>query len=362
MFGFYISLPFLLFALYRLIVVLYNFLTRPFLPIGTPTDNQLVSILVYVKNSEKTIGNLIQGLINQTYSNLEILIYNDHSSDRTVDVISEFSAGDNRVRLFNGNEVSSGLQIKNYAFDRLSQKAKGRYYLFVTSEFDLDNQFIANAISHMQCKTLSLLTIYPKPQSQNFWVRTQISVIQWMFLSLVFAKSYLGKRDIEGSIIGNPLQLIESTAYQLNRWYEKFKDDEAPEAKIVEAIDSLSLKSDSLLGDNRVTYEVVDSFSEGTDHLSVSLAKFFKNRNWLIAYSIAITFGLVMAIFLLPFPLVFLYLLAVIYSRMLIALLTQHSILGSLMLLPVQYFTLMPALVKVIKKPSKISHDPISKS
>lgn len=353
MFGFYIALPFLLFALYRLFVVVYNYIFRPFLPIGTPTDNPLVSILVYVKNSEQTIGSLIQGLINQTYPNFEVLIYNDQSSDKTVDVIGEKSAGDKRVRLFSGNDVNNGGQRKNYAYDKLIQLVKGQYYIFLNSEIVVGDQLIANAISHMQGKSLSLLTIYPKPQSQNFWVRMQISATQCMLLSLESAKLFLRKRADERSIVDNPLLFVEATVYQSHRWHEKFKGDEAPEAKIAEAISALSLKYDSLLGDNSSTYEVVDSFHERTDHLSVSLAVFFKSRNSLIAYTTATLLGLIVTIFLLPFPLVFLYIFAIIYSRMLTALLCQQSILGSLLLFPVQYFTLMRALVNAIKNSTK---------
>ena len=59
MLGFYIVLPFLLFALYRLFVVLYNYFKRPFLPNGKPAEGTFVSILVYAQNAEKSIGELL---------------------------------------------------------------------------------------------------------------------------------------------------------------------------------------------------------------------------------------------------------------------------------------------------------------
>lgn len=346
MFGFYISLPFLIFALYRLNIVLYNYFTRPFLPEGTPKDNPLVSILVYVKNSENNIGHLIKGLSNQTHQNLEILIYNDQSSDKSVDIISELSAGDKRFRLFNGNYVSDGWYSKNYAYDKLIQLAQGQYYIFVNSEIIIDNQFVANAISHMQEKSLSLLTIFPKPQSQKFWVRMKISTAQWMFLSLNSIKSFLKRRREERSIFTNSLLIIEATTYNSNRWFDKFKDIGSPEDQIADDVKSLNLEYECLLGDNSLVREVADFNFEIID----PSAGLIKSKNRLIAYAIAITLGLFLAIFLLPFPLVFLYLFAIIYSQMLVALIFQQSVFTSLILLPVQFFVVTRLLVKALNK------------
>lgn len=355
MLGFYISIPFLIFALYRLVVVLYNYFTRPFLPIGIPKDNPLVSILVYVRNSEKNIGNLIQGLTNQTHQNFEVLIYNDQSNDKSVDVIGEISAGDKRFRLFNGNDINNGWQRKNYAFDKLSQIAKGQYHIFINADFIVDNQFIANAVSHMQVKSLSLLTIYPKAKSQSFWTRTQIDAIQWMFFSLVSVKLYLRKRAEDGGILENPIQIVEADNYKQNRWYEKFNDDEFPEDKIVKAACDLKLNNFSILSDNSLSYLESCSFNERLEHLSDSIVTFLKSRNLLISYTVASTLGLILAIFLLPFPLFFLYLFSILFGRMLVALLCQESVFGSLLFLPLQQFILLQVLFKAIKKSRKQS-------
>lgn len=347
MLGFYIALPFLIFALYRLFVVLYNYFSRPYLPIGIPEENPLVSILVYAQNSEKSIGTLIKGLLDQTHQNFEVLIYNDLSNDKTVDIIAEVSAGDKRFRLFNGNDINIDWQRKNYAYYKLAQLAKGQYYIFLNSDSCVDNQFVANALAHVQRKSLSLLTIYPKPQSSQFWLGMRISVFQWIFLSAFYAKSLIKKEVEKKFFIGKPLIIIEANTYQTNGWQEKFKDKESPETQIAKSINSLNLKSDSLLGDNSITYEVENFDSE------IYLTSLTKSRNGLIAYTTANALGLILAILLLPFPLVFLYLFAIIYGRMLVAMLCQQSVLVSLLLLPVQYFVMIKILFKAIKKGSK---------
>lgn len=348
MLGFYIVLPFLLFALYRSFVVLYNYFKRPFLPSGIPTEGTSASVLIYAQNAEKSIGNLLLGLSKQTHQDFEVLIFNDQSTDKTVDVISQFAAGDKRFRLFNGNDINNGWNRKCYAYEKLSQIAKGQYIIFIESSLIVDVQLIANAIANMQHKSLSLLTIYPKPYAQGFWNRLQIATINWVWFSQTSIVKHLTQLGGEGVIVKKPMIVAEASSYKTNKWFEKFKDVENPQVEI-----SKQKSGEILLGDDSLTFDICEAYSSSSQYLEQFIEKSFKNRNTLIAYSVVVGLGLILAILLMPFPLVFLYLLAMIYMQMLIAMLTQRSIILSLLVMPIQYFVLVKGLVTAIKKSGK---------
>ncbi|MBQ7074537.1 glycosyltransferase [bacterium] len=57
----------------------------------------LVSILICTYNAEKTIKNTLDSCLNQTYSSFEILIHDDQSKDKTLEVIE--SLGDQRIKV-----------------------------------------------------------------------------------------------------------------------------------------------------------------------------------------------------------------------------------------------------------------------
>lgn len=61
-------------------------------------------------NAEKTIELAIESVLNQTYSNFELLVINDCSKDGTAKLVEDFSAKDNRVRLIS-NEKNSGVSF-----------------------------------------------------------------------------------------------------------------------------------------------------------------------------------------------------------------------------------------------------------
>lgn len=64
----------------------------------------LVSIIMAAYNAENTIGQAITSVILQTYTDFELIIVNDCSTDRTVDVINEFIKKDARIRLINNSK------------------------------------------------------------------------------------------------------------------------------------------------------------------------------------------------------------------------------------------------------------------
>ena len=49
-----------------------------------------VSIITAVYNAEKTIGNTIESILEQTYTNIEYIIIDGGSKDKTIDIIKEF--------------------------------------------------------------------------------------------------------------------------------------------------------------------------------------------------------------------------------------------------------------------------------
>lgn len=69
-------------------------------------EQELVSVIMPTHNASKFVAGSIESILNQTYSNLELLITDDGSTDkRTIDIINNFSLRDSRVKvmLLNGN-------------------------------------------------------------------------------------------------------------------------------------------------------------------------------------------------------------------------------------------------------------------
>lgn len=92
--------------------------------------NTMVSIITPMFNSENYIGEAIQSVQRQTYSNWEMIIVDDASSDRSVDIALEISRNDPRIKL----HALSGNYGAGVARNKAISISKGRYIAFLDSD------------------------------------------------------------------------------------------------------------------------------------------------------------------------------------------------------------------------------------
>ena len=83
----------------------------------------LISVIMSAFNSEKSIRNALESIINQDYKNFEFLVLDDFSTDNTYEIIQEYSKTDNRVRIYK-NEKNIGL---TKSLNILIKNSKGDY-------------------------------------------------------------------------------------------------------------------------------------------------------------------------------------------------------------------------------------------
>ena len=66
----------------------------------------LISIVVPVYNAEKYIGVCVNSVLEQTYSNFELLLINDGSKDNTLEVLKSYK--DSRIKVFSFENQGAG--------------------------------------------------------------------------------------------------------------------------------------------------------------------------------------------------------------------------------------------------------------
>ena len=62
----------------------------------------LISVIIPAYNAQAFIAQTLESVIAQTYSNLEILVVDDGSSDRTAEIIRQFAQQDSRMLMISG--------------------------------------------------------------------------------------------------------------------------------------------------------------------------------------------------------------------------------------------------------------------
>lgn len=109
--------------------------------------NLKVSILIPAFNVDQYLSQCLDSVINQTYSNLQIVIVDDGSKDNTLEICKSYAERDDRVEFY--TQDNQGVAVTR---NHLLEKVKGEYVLFVDAddwiELDMVDYLVALATEH----------------------------------------------------------------------------------------------------------------------------------------------------------------------------------------------------------------------
>lgn len=92
--------------------------------------SSLISIIMPAYNSENTISESIQSVLNQTYKNFELIVVNDCSSDNTKKIVKNFIQLDNRIKFIDKTVNEGVASARNTGLDH----ALGDFIAFLDSD------------------------------------------------------------------------------------------------------------------------------------------------------------------------------------------------------------------------------------
>jgi glycosyltransferase involved in cell wall biosynthesis len=107
-------------------------------------DKKKVSVVVPIYKVERYLHRCIDSILNQTYTNLEIILVNDGSPDRCGELAEMYSQQDDRIKVI--HKENGGLSdARNYGMKEVT----GEFTVFVDSDDWLENNMIENMLNSL---------------------------------------------------------------------------------------------------------------------------------------------------------------------------------------------------------------------
>ena len=104
----------------------------------------LVSIVMPSYNTASYIGESIRSILAQTYTNWELIVVDDCSTDNTIEIVESFN--DSRIRVIKNDENSGAAISRNYAL----REARGKWIAFLDSDDKWSPQKLEKQIQFME--------------------------------------------------------------------------------------------------------------------------------------------------------------------------------------------------------------------
>ena len=132
--------------------------------------NKLASIIVLTYNSEKYIGDCLQSVFEQTYEDIEIIIIDNCSKDRTIEKIGEI------LREHEGNQrvISNEKNIGYAAGNNLGIKeSRGGYLFIINPDLVLDKNYVKTAVDEFE-RNSQVGSVQGKCYQLNNGIKTKV--------------------------------------------------------------------------------------------------------------------------------------------------------------------------------------------
>jgi Glycosyl transferase family 2 len=142
-----------------------------------------ISVLIPARNEELNIAAALESVCADNSASLEIIVGDDHSEDRTAEIVREFAARDERVRLLSIPSPPVGWNGKQHVCSVLAQAATGNVLLFVDADVTLAPSAIPRMAGFLRQSGAQLISGVPRQICGTFMERLVLPLIHFLLLA-----------------------------------------------------------------------------------------------------------------------------------------------------------------------------------
>lgn len=321
-------------------VVVFNFFTVPKLKNKkyNLTKHPYVSVLIPARNEEAVIANIVNCILKQDYPNFELIVLNDNSEDRTLEILNEIQKKDNKLRIMNGESLPENWLGKSWACHQLVQEAKGEIFLFIDSDVTVKENAINSAIYNLQKHKANMLSSFSTQILGSVGEHILVPLLNWIVLQLLPMTLIYSSKNTAFLAANGQFLMIDRESYQIIGGHEAVRHINTEDMNLARNIKKKGLRTVATLGDDTVFCRMYNDFNSAFNGL---VRSFY--TSWNIKFIFYLPMLLLMLVtFVLPFILVIINqtfiipIIIITIHRILISISSKQNILLNIILHPIQ--------------------------
>lgn len=159
-----------------------------------------VSIIVPVYNAYNSIDRCIKSIINQTYKNIELILINDGSTDKSIDKLKKYEKKYKFIKVID-KENEGVAKTRNLGI----KKSTGKYIMFIDNDDYVDNDYVETLVKEIESENYDVVFSGYKRENNNgkIFQKKKLKKSKWAPYTLqapwakIYKLDYLKKNNIK---------------------------------------------------------------------------------------------------------------------------------------------------------------------
>jgi glycosyltransferase involved in cell wall biosynthesis len=254
-----------------------------------------VSVIIPARNEEACLGDCLKSLVAQTGVAFEIIVVDDHSTDRTRDIASSFP----EIIVIEAGPLPQGWTGKNNAVTTGAGQARGQWLLFTDADTVHLAGSLARALAEAQVNSAELLSYSPEQIAVTFW---EIATLPVVFAELARQYSPSTVSDPASPIAAANGQfiLVRRETYDAIGGHAAVAGDILEDVALARAVKSSGRKIRFRYAPDAVRTRMYRNYRQLRDGWTKNLALLFPRPVWLAA-KMLVLWGTPLAVLLLAY-------------------------------------------------------------
>ena len=208
------------------------------------TDNTLISVCIPARNEEANIAVCVKSLLAGSHRPIEVLVYNDQSTDRTGEILAALAAADPRVKIVPTLPLPGGWNGKQFGCQRCGEFANGAWLLFTDADVRFEPDAIARTLAAaVRCRA-ALISTFPRQVTATLGEKLIIPLIHFILLSYLPIARMRSTLDPAASAGCGQFLFVQASAWQAAGGHASFKDSMHDGIKLPRAVRRAGLQTD----------------------------------------------------------------------------------------------------------------------
>ena len=172
-----------------------------------------VSVIVAARDEERHIESAVSAVLDQSYSNFELIVVDDRSSDRTSEILRRLATRSRRLHVLTLRELPPGWLGKNHALHVGAAIASGELLLFADADVILRPDTLSRAVRLLRIERANHVAVAPDLVVPTWPLALVVNYFMMWFL--LWLRPWKARDPLSSAYVGiGAFNLVRTTAYR----------------------------------------------------------------------------------------------------------------------------------------------------